>query len=103
MRDAAKQPDDRDPGTVSRLSMRSSGRGSLRVNRLLSLAAAPVFAIMSGLSALNGAYMPALLCSAMPGGAQVTGMPVMYALMGAFHLGPWLRIWSARCRRSDPK
>jgi hypothetical protein len=37
-----------------------------------------------------------VLCSVMHGGSPLSGMGLMYALMSAFHLGPWLRLISSR-------
>lgn len=64
--------------------------------RMLSLAAAPTFAVMALLTALHGDRMPAMLCSAASGGRPLTGMAVMYMLMSAFHLGPWLTLIARR-------
>ncbi|MGF6308935.1 hypothetical protein ABIB82_002572 [Bradyrhizobium sp. i1.8.4] len=58
--------------------------------RLLSLAAAPTFAVM----ALAAAMAPAdMICGAMQGSFSLQGMVPMYALMSAFHLAPWLRLF----------
>jgi hypothetical protein len=62
----------------------------------LSLAATPTFATMALLSAVYGGGMPDMICSAAGGGSPVSGMVPMYALMSAFHLGPWLRLLSRR-------
>jgi hypothetical protein len=61
---------------------------------LLSLAAAPTFAIMALLTAVHGDSMPDMLCSAGRDGSPLTGMVPMYVLMSAFHLAPWLRLLS---------
>jgi hypothetical protein len=64
----------------------------------LYLAAAPTFAIMALLTGvLDGA--PDMLCSAAPGASPFGGMVAMYLLMSAFHLAPWLKLFSRR--RSD--
>jgi hypothetical protein len=60
----------------------------------LSLAATPTFAAMALLSAVYGGGMPDMICSG--GGSPLSGMVAMYALMSAFHLGPWLRLFSRR-------
>lgn len=60
----------------------------------LSLAAAPVFALMALLSGLVGAGGMDMICSAAYGGSLLGGMVPMYALMCAFHLGPWLKLIS---------
>jgi hypothetical protein len=66
-----------------------NGRGPT-VARLLSLAAAPTFAVM----ALAAAMAPAdMICGAMQGVFSLQGMVPMYALMSAFHLAPWLRLF----------
>ena len=59
----------------------------------LGLAAAPTFAAMALLTAMLGGGPMAMICSAVPG-LPVDGMVVMYALMGVFHLGPWLALAS---------
>ncbi|MGK6316551.1 hypothetical protein [Neorhizobium sp. DT-125] len=60
----------------------------------LSLAAAPTFAVMALLTAVNG---PAdMICSPMEEGFSLNGMAPMYLLMTAFHLAPWLRLVSRR-------
>ena len=61
----------------------------------LSLAAAPTFAVMGLLAAVHGS-MPDMMCSAGGGGSPLSGMATMYLLMSAFHLGPWLRLFSRR-------
>ena len=66
---------------------------------MLSLAAAPTFAIMALLTALHGGGMPDMLCSAARAGSPLTGMVLMYALMSAFHLTPWLRLLARRKMR----
>jgi hypothetical protein len=61
-------------------------------DRLLSLAAAPTFAIMAALTAVHGGSMPDMVCSAARDGSPLTGMVPMYLLMSAFHSAPWLRL-----------
>ncbi len=64
----------------------------------LYLAAAPTFAIMALLTGVLGGGSPDALClivSASP----LSGMVPMYLLMSAFHLAPWLKLFSGR--RSD--
>jgi hypothetical protein len=64
-----------------------------RVADWLGLAAAPTFAIMALLTAMTG---PAdMLCSPMEHvSPSLSGMVPMYLLMSAFHLAPWLRMYS---------
>jgi hypothetical protein len=63
---------------------------------LLSLAAAPTFLIMALLTGVNAGGMPDGLCSAAHDASPLTGMVPMYLLMSAFHLAPWLRLFSSR-------
>jgi hypothetical protein len=68
----------------------------------LSLAAAPTFAFMALLTAVPGSGPLDMLCSAAPGAPPFTGMGLMYLLMSAFHLAPWLRlITSLRAQRRN--
>ena len=62
----------------------------------LSLAAAPTFAFMALLTAVPGSGPLDMLCATAPGASPFTGMGLMYLLMSAFHLGPWLRLISSR-------
>ncbi len=61
--------------------------------RWLSLAAAPVFAVMAVLSASEPAAE--MICSMsgmqMQGASVFSGMVLMYVLMSLFHIGPWLK------------
>jgi hypothetical protein len=62
----------------------------------LGFAAAPAFATMAVLTAMQGG--PAdMLCAAMPG-ASLGGMVPMYMLMSAVHSAPWIRKLSDRRR-----
>ena len=58
----------------------------------LCLAAAPTFAVMALLTCIHTGVMSCLGADA----SLLTGMPVMYLLMSAFHLAPWLRVISGR-------
>ena len=60
-------------------------------DRVLSFAAAPVFAVMAILTGIPLGGMPVMVCSANQGPSPLNGMAMMYLLMGALHLGPWLR------------
>ncbi|WP_430424514.1 hypothetical protein [Phenylobacterium sp.] len=55
----------------------------------LSLAAAPTFTVMAAVTAALDARAAVTVCGPAP--APVSGMVVMYVLMSAFHLGPWLQ------------
>ncbi|HMJ44385.1 MAG TPA: hypothetical protein VK522_19125 [Pseudolabrys sp.] len=61
--------------------------------RWLGLAAAPTFALMALWTSLAGGT-PDVLCMAMQHASPSGGMTVMYLLMSAFHLAPWLRLIS---------
>jgi hypothetical protein len=63
---------------------------------LLSLAAAPTFAIMALLTGIQDGGMPGMLCSAAHDAWPLTGMVPMYLLMSAFHAGAWLKLISSR-------
>jgi hypothetical protein len=55
----------------------------------LRLAAAPTFAVMAAVTAVLDAKTGVAMCGPTP--TPGSGMVVMYLLMSAFHLGPWLR------------
>ncbi|PLP57349.1 hypothetical protein CYK37_21095 [Mesorhizobium loti] len=56
----------------------------------LALAASPTFAAMALLTGVMPGPAEMLCSSAM--GMPLGGMVVMYLLMSAFHLAPWLRL-----------
>jgi hypothetical protein len=62
----------------------------------LSLAAAPVLAIMALLTATQHGSAADILCSAGHGSSPLSGMTLMYALMSLFHAAPWIRLVSRR-------
>ena len=64
----------------------------------LGLAAAPTFAVMALLTGVLGAGAPDMLCSVTQQAVPFNGMVLMYVLMSAFHLAPWLRLISGRSR-----
>jgi hypothetical protein len=80
---------------------RGRTRAKASASYLLSLAAAPTFAIMALLTAVHRGSMPDMLCSAAQGASPLSGMVPMYLLMSAFHLAPWLKLIS--CRRSEAR
>jgi hypothetical protein len=49
---------------------------------------------MALVAAVHGGGRPDMMCSG--GGSPLSGMATMYALMSAFHLGPWLRLLPRR-------
>jgi hypothetical protein len=57
----------------------------------LGLAAAPTFAIMALLTGMFGGPSD-VLCAAMHDASPLSGMVLMYLLMSAFHLAPWLKL-----------
>jgi hypothetical protein len=59
---------------------------------LLSLAAAPTFAVMALVAGIQEGGVPGLLCSTAHDAWPLTGMVPMYVLMSAFHSAPWLRL-----------
>lgn len=62
----------------------------------LGLAASPTFALMAWISANDP---QAMMCSPASGLLPIGGMAWMYALMGLFHLSPWLTVFSNRKHR----
>ena len=64
----------------------------------LCLAAAPTFAMMALLTGVLGAAASDMLCSAAQQALPLNGMALMYLLMSAFHLAPWLKLISGRSR-----
>jgi hypothetical protein len=73
----------------------------LRADRWLSLAAAPILAMMALLTVVLGGGPVDAICS-VAGASPLSGMVPMYLLMSAFHLAPWLKLisnWrSGACR-----
>jgi hypothetical protein len=64
-----------------------------RVAAGIGLAAAPTFGVLALLSLGNGANM---LCASEI--SPLGGMAMMYLLMGAVHLAPWLKLISRQRR-----
>jgi hypothetical protein len=60
----------------------------------LCLAAAPTFAAMALLTGVFGVGSMAVMCSTAQDASPLSGMVLMYWLMTAFHLAPWLRLIS---------
>ena len=79
-------------GTIGR----ESGNVAAGAVDLLSLAAAPTFAIMALLTGALDVGPPDMLCSATQHASPLNGMVVMYLLMSAFHSAPWLKLISSR-------
>ena len=73
------------------------GSGSMAAPRgagLLSLGAAPVFALMALWTGLFD--QPDMLCMSMHGASSLNGMALMYTLMSVFHAAPWMKLISSR-------
>ncbi len=68
---------------------------ALAIAKWLRLAAAPTFMTMALLTVVLDRSLPNPFCTA-PGSVSAGGMAPMYALMAAFHLGPWLKLVSRR-------
>lgn len=79
--------------------MYSRSAGAAGVSDWLSLAAAPTFAVMALVTAVLDVPSDVLCLSAQGTafkGSPVSGMMLMYLLMSAFHLSPWLKLISNR-------
>jgi hypothetical protein len=61
----------------------------------LGFAAAPTFALMAFWTCFFSCQ-PDMLCMATQDSSPMSGMTVMYLLMSAFHLSPWLKLISGR-------
>jgi hypothetical protein len=73
-----------------------------RVSDWLVLAAAPAFAVMAALTAMQNG--PAeILCSAAHGTSPLYGMTPMYVLMSLFHSAPWLKLAAGRPNRRQAR
>ncbi|MET3578139.1 hypothetical protein ABID19_001156 [Mesorhizobium robiniae] len=72
----------------------SDNTAALGASDWLSLAAAPTFAIMALLTAVTGDA--GMICSAAQDASPLSGMVMMYLLMSAFHLAPWLKLVASR-------
>lgn len=84
------------PDLVDAAAAPLQDRPHASTDRLLSLAAAPTFAIMALLTGIQDGGMPGMLCSAAHDALPLTGMVPMYLLMSAFHSAPWLRLVTSR-------
>lgn len=73
----------------------SLGEREVNVSGGLRLAAAPIFLLMGGISAISAPGMT-ICTSAMPA-SPISEMALMYFLMAVFHLSPWLTLMSAVC------
>lgn len=73
-----------------------AGARAISAAKLLHLAAAPTFVAMALLTGVIGGGTMDVLCPAAHGMSPLTGMTLMYLLMGAFHSTPWLKVVSVR-------
>ena len=64
--------------------------------RWLGLAATPTFVSMALVTKIHANSMPDMLCPAAGNPWPLSGMCLMYLLMGLFHLGPWLKMIGRR-------
>ena len=62
----------------------------------LCLAATPTFAVLALLTTVQDRGAAAAICSAAQDASPLSGMALMYLLMSAFHLAPWLKRMSNR-------
>jgi hypothetical protein len=87
------------PGGCSR-SVIGGDSGNLGTGacQLLSLAAAPTFAIMALLTGVPDVSPP--VCTAAQHASPLSGMAAMYLLMTVFHSVPWLKLISGRRHRA---
>ena len=67
---------------------------TLGAAKWLALAAAPTFGTMALLTGVLGEGAPAILC--VHDASPMNSMAAMYGLMSAFHLAPWLKLFSGR-------
>jgi hypothetical protein len=67
----------------------------------LRLAAAPTFAVMGLLAGVLGGGQPDMLCMSAQHASPLGGMALMYMLMSAFHLAPWLKLISRPRRGAE--
>jgi hypothetical protein len=74
----------------------ANGRSSIGAAEGLGLAAAPTFAAMAVLTGLLERGAPDVLCATAHGTSPLSGMVLMYLLMSAFHITPWLKLISRR-------
>ena len=78
--------------------MISDASNPVGADRLLSLAAAPSFALMGAFTGSLGGGPQDVLCLVAAHASPPNGMALIYGLMSAFHLAPWLRPITSRRR-----
>jgi hypothetical protein len=89
-----------EPGTggcaAGAIRREGGGATALGAADWVSLAAAPTFALMALLTAAHGDRPAGILCLTADDGLPMSGMTLMYGLMGVFHATPWLRLVTRR-------
>jgi hypothetical protein len=85
-------------GAIPRENNNAAVRGAAD---FLHLAAAPTFAVMALLTCVLGGGPADALCS-IAGASPLSGMVLMYLLMSAFHLAPWLKLMARRRSGAPP-
>ena len=79
----------------SSIRHRSANAAARRITDWLSLGATPTFAVMALLT-IVGDGPQNTLCLGTNHASLLNGMGVMYVLMSAFHLAPWLKLVAGR-------
>jgi hypothetical protein len=83
---------------LPKIVSRDDRPAAIRAADCLSLGAAPTFAFIAFLTTIQGNSMPGMLCLSAQDTSPLNGMVLMYLLMSAFHLTPWLKLISRfRC------
>jgi len=75
---------------------REARAGALRTAHWLHLAAAPTFAAMAALTFVVGGDAQPTTCLGGDPASPISGMGLMYLLMGVFHAAPWLKFVASR-------
>lgn len=84
----------------------AGAKAAFGMAEVLSLAAAPTFAVMALLTSLLGSGPVDLLCATARDASPLGGMVPMYLLMSMFHSGAWLKMLTCRkhsFRHRDPR
>jgi hypothetical protein len=81
--------------TIGTRETRLAGR-ALQAADWLCLAAAPTFALMAFATLTAGGAPPDIFCVAAQQASPLHGMALMYLLMSAFHMPPWLKLIRGR-------
>lgn len=91
---------------VANLHPAAGAKAAFGMAEVLSLAAAPTFAVMALFTSLLGPGPADLLCATAQDASPLGGMVPMYLLMSMFHSGVWLKMLAHRqqsSRRRDPR